>query len=295
MKYSVGDKIDLGNGITAEVLKILSNAYLLSFSSGIEKCVAFQNADTGRFSLELKYTGAVKDIGRGYKYVVQKVVRGKGFIVDCLKDDQVVRSGIMSRSRFNNLTTVCYDIGDTIMVFDVPLTIVDMRFSENLNLCATLKYEKFGTIAEDIVVGTVNYLTRQDCEYLSTYGRRVLVKLFGMSENFVICSDANVYAGGKVLSLADALAQKDMYEYKSYVQPYDLTAEEYLKKQEKEKYKIGTKLELNSDTYKYAEIVAYTESTDNYYVKLHNRVTGDIVIKEVSGEKMESGTFERNN
>lgn len=57
MKYSVGDKIDLGNGVTAEVLKILSNAYLLSFSSGTEKCVAFQNADTGRFSLELKYTG----------------------------------------------------------------------------------------------------------------------------------------------------------------------------------------------------------------------------------------------
>lgn len=73
---NIGDVFDCGFGITAEVIELSGRGGLVKFSNGKMANVSRSDWQRGRFPLDCRYEGAVRDLGDGVRLIMHNVERG---------------------------------------------------------------------------------------------------------------------------------------------------------------------------------------------------------------------------
>ena len=154
-KYQTGDIIEVGYGITAKVLDIIDNKYMLSFSNGIRDMFTSQSVNNGTFKVEAKYTGAVKDLGNGYTLKVLKVKCGVALVCKYCRYNTEIANGTLTRQEFERCGNFNLEKGSVVPFYGVNFTVESISLTSKIHVI--LQFEEFGTrsvvsVGEDGIV-----------------------------------------------------------------------------------------------------------------------------------------------
>lgn len=221
-KYEIGEIINVGYGITAEVIGIEDGKYNLEFSNGMSGLFTKSSVETGVFRNKERFMGAVKDMGLGFTLNVINVGSDGVLLCQYCKDDVVLESGNLDRRAFVSMADINLDRGDTLNYYGVKLKVKGFSF---ITRCIEIEveYEPFKTT--DFIPNT-----RDGIEIDAD----TVHELFGNSNDTYITKDGKIMQYMSEYDLTDENIKKILgvhsYDYKYGLYSHSwLTSDEYKK------------------------------------------------------------------
>lgn len=248
-----GDILDVGYGISAEVVTKVGKKYYLRFTNGEEGLFTETSIQQGVFRRKAKYLGAMKKFKDGFNLVITSVDLHRGRLqIEYRHNKDVIARGWADSYCFEGAMDLHYNIGDPFYMEGIELKIIDINIKDFIFI--TVSYEPLGTTT-CFVANTYN---------LSDEKRAIFCSLFWRSKTFYITKDGKIIFKDKSYDLKDGVKLIQTYEYgKNYIINDWVTEEEYfnyLSTQESSDFGIGRNLLFQGNLY---EIIAIPSDNKN--------------------------------